>query len=255
VQRSKYSLVACVELEPGHTYRTQAMIGADQWLPEVVDESIGKTIDPYCDPPHHPPPRTPGQDEEPIAAEESGRRPGTGLSAFFGFGFGGSDFLHATDSNGGDESLSAGKGFVLGLGAMVTPLWPSETVGLGLGVDGAFKYDGIDAANGSASITRYPVALTLHLLATGSGGQHYFLLKGGLVRDFGLDYRAPGLAIGTADMRGTLGPTGSVGYYRRWSDHFGTDIHAFFAITDHVVGAARFSANTFGVAVGFHLNR
>ena len=189
-----------------------------------------------------------------VAAAESGRRPGSGLTLLLGFGFGGTDFVKASSSNGNSETLSAGTGVIIGLGGMVTPLWPAENLGFGVGVEGAVKYDSISADNGSASITRYPLALTAHFLTNGSGGPNYFLIKGGAIRDFGVNYSASGFAALNANVTGTWGPTGSVGYYRRSNDVLAWDLLLFFAITDHVVGTEHLSANSFGLTTAVHFN-
>ena len=308
VQRSS-SIVVCVELEAGHTYRTEAVIQERRWVPQVLDVTAQRLIDPYCDAPEEthaaaPAPVTPpapvassaapppdGGAPAPVAAEEaavapaappvasavdadqprlepaaslgsgasaaaqlSGRRPGSGLSLFFGFGFGGEDFVSASSSSGNDETLSSGTGVIFGAGGMLTPLWPTEGLGLGLGVDAAIKYDSIDAANGSASIRRFPLALTAHLLTNGSGGDHFFLLKGGVARDFGINYSASGVASIDANVEGTWGPTGALGYYKRTNDVFAWDVMGFFALTNHVIGTSKINANSVGLTMGFHLN-
>ena len=186
-------------------------------------------------------------------AELSGRRPGSGLSIFTGFAFGGDDFVKASTTSGNSETLSAGQGFILGIGAMVTPLWPSDVIGFGVGVDGALKYDNIDASNGSASITRFPLALTAHLL-TGPDGSHFFMLKGGVARDFGVHYSASGFDMIDADAKGEWGPTGAFGYYKRSNDNLAWDILGVFTLTNHVVGGEKLNANSFGITVGAHLN-
>jgi hypothetical protein len=145
-------------------------------------------------------------------AEASERRPGTGLSLFTGFGFGGTDFVKASSSNGDEQTLSAGQGFILGMGGMVTPLWLGEHAGFGAGLDVAWKYDNIDASNGSASISRFPIALTAHFLTNGDGGNHYLMLKGGVIRDFGVNYSASGFGQVDTSVRGTWGPLGELGY-------------------------------------------
>jgi hypothetical protein len=223
-------------------------------VPQASDSEIGAAR------PSKPAPVIPqGDVDEPQGedsdAEVSGRRPGTGLSMALGFGFGGADFVKATSSNGNEQTLSAGQGFIVGLGAMVTPLWPTQGLGFGLGVDGSWKYDSIDADNGSASIRRFPVAFTAHLLTNGSGGgPHYFLLKGGVTKDFGVNYSASGFASLNADVKGTWGPTFALGYYNRTNDAFAWDVLGFFSLTDHVVGTAHLNANTFGLTMAAHLN-
>jgi hypothetical protein len=291
IQRSGY-ITVCVELEAGHSYRTRAVINGRRWVPQVVDETTHELIDPYCEDdektapaasaatgdgaaaatggagpgaspaatvslpaPRVPAPPVPQERDDSSAARPSDRRPGTGLSLLLGFGFGGADFVKATDGNGNDETLSSGTGVIFGAGGMLTPLWPTEGLGLGLGVDAAIKYDSIDAANGSASITRYPVAFTAHFLTNGSGGgPHYFFVKGGVTRDFGVNYSASGFAALNADVHGSWGPTGSIGYYKRSNDFFAWDLMGFFAITDHIAGTQKINADSFGITMGLHLN-
>jgi hypothetical protein len=223
----------------------------------VPPTAAAAPVEPSVDseaPRRRPAARASRQNDEPSAAQLSNRRPGSGLSLFFGFGFGGDDFVKGTSSNGDDQTLSSGTGLLFGLGGMVTPLWAGETVGFGAGVDAAIKYDSIDASNGSASITRFPVALTAHLLTNGSGGDHFFLLKGGLIRDFGVHYSASGFASIDADVDGTWGPTGALGYYKRSNDSFAWDVMGFFALTSHTIGTAKINADSFGLTMGFHLN-
>jgi len=187
-------------------------------------------------------------------AELSGRRPGSGLSLFFGFAFGGDDFVTASNGSGERMSLTAGGGVILGVNGMVTPLWVADSVGFGVGVDAAVKYDSIDAANGSASITRFPLGLTAHLLTNGSGGNHYFLLRGGITRDFGVNYHVSGIAAIDANIEGTWGPTAALGYYKRSTDSFAWHVLGFFSLTKHLVGSEKIDANAFGLTLGFHLN-
>ena len=84
-------------------------------------------------------------------AEVSGRRPGSGLSIFTPWPSAATTSSRASTTSGNSCTLSAGQAFILGIGAMVTPLWPSDVIGFGVGVDGALKYDNIDASNGTAS--------------------------------------------------------------------------------------------------------
>jgi hypothetical protein len=92
-----------------------------------------------------------------------------------------------------------------------------------------------------------------HLLTNGSGGPHYLVMRGGVVRDFGIDYHLVS-AAGLAGIHGTWGPTGSVGYYLRSNDFFAWDISAFFSLTDHVNENVRIDARTFGFTLAMHLN-
>jgi len=188
----------------------------------------------------------------PSDAELARRPPGTGLSLMLGGAFGGEEFVKASNGNGDQQGLSSGGGVLIGIGGMLTPVWAADTVGFGLGVDGAVKYDHLSASNGSASITRFPLALTAHILLNVSDDLHYIIFKGGVARDFGVNYSASGFASLDVNVSGTWGPTGALGYYKRSNDVFGWDILAFFALTNHVVGTEKINANSFGVSTALH---
>jgi hypothetical protein len=190
------------------------------------------------------------------------RSPGSGLSLTLGAAFGGADFVKATDSDG-NHALSAGSGAMLGIGGMLTPLWVGERVGFGLGLDGAIKYNRLSAAEGRASLTRYPVTLTAHVLTNVSAGIHYLIIKGGVTRDFGVNYSlqliepagfpaTSGFPTIDGNVSGTWGPTGAIGYYKRSSDVLAWDIIGFFSLTKHLIGTEQISANAFGVSWGLH---
>jgi hypothetical protein len=233
----------CVRLAAGHLYRVESVVAGTAWEPRIVDVNDAAPMDRPCDP-------AAASRAVDSAAQLSGRRPGTGLSLFAGFGFGGDEIAGTTSSNGNNESLKAGQGVVLGVGGMVTPYWARDRFGFGGGVDAAIKYDTI--ADGNQSVTRFPIAASLHLLANVAGADHYLLAKGGVIRDFGVRYVDQG---SSASLAGTWGPLGALGYYRRVSDEFAWDLMGFFALTRHVGPGVSQSADSFGVTVGLYLNR
>jgi len=310
----------CVQLEAGHTYRTEGALVGSYYTPVVIDLTDSRYAKRCAPPPARPvvaqaPPPVPtptsaqpdtteagaandaaagpggapkeaandqpgeaaappspaaapidteephpaglrrgrwGREPLPSDAQLSLRHPGNGLSLTMGFAFGGEDFVQATDSNGGSQSLSSGSGVLLGVGAMLTPLWAGDVAGFGVGADASIKYDHLSASNGSASITRYPIALTAHVLFNVADNLHYIILKGGAVRDFGVNYSASGFIDLNADVSGTWGPTGAIGYYKKSNDVLGWDIMGFFALTKHVIGTQRINANSFGLTWGLH---
>jgi hypothetical protein len=189
----------------------------------------------------------------PSDAVLANRPPGSGLSLFFGAGFGGTDFVRATSSNGDSQTLSSGSGVILGVGLILTPIWVAETLGFGVGADVSVKYDQLSAENGTASITRYPIALTAHVLVNVSGGgNHFIILRGGAIRDFGVNYSTSGFATIDANVTGTWGPTGSFGYYKRSNDMYGWELVGYFALTNHDIGTERINANSFGALAAMH---
>jgi len=257
-QRSGYILV-CVDLEAGHTYRTLASIDVDRWQPTVVDETAGRGVPIACDAPPSPVVVAPtavavGSAVATNQAEESDRRPGKGLGLLMGFAFGGSALATSESPSGNSGTISAGSGFLVGADAMATPLWAGRRVGFGGGVTLAVKYDELDASNGSASITRFPLVLSLHLLVNGGGGNGYLLLKGGVEKDLGVTFTAAGDAAVNAGLRGRWGPAGALGYYRRVNDTFAWDVEAFFAAMTYSSGQATLGANTGGLTFGVHLD-
>jgi hypothetical protein len=192
---------------------------------------------------------------EPLPSDAvlANRPPGSGLSLFFGAGAGGTDFVKASSSNGDSETLSSGSGVILGVGLILTPLWIAETFGFGVGADAAIKYDQLSASNGDASIMRYPISLTAHVLANVSGGgNHFIVLRGGAIRDFRVHYSTSGFATIDANVTGTWGPTGALGYYKRSNDMYGWEWVVFFALTKHDIGTEQISANCFGMLWAMH---
>src|SRR5436190_8685567 len=225
-----------------------AAAGAPVTAPDA-DPSADRSIATGESQPSLPPTPGPAEDTEepPMEVRESGRwerlpsdaqlanrPPGSGISFIFGAGFGGEDFVSATDSNGDTQTLSAGTGGILGIGLMFTPLWIADSIGFGVAADASIKYDWISADNGSASITRYPISLTAHFLA--GSGNHFLILKGGAIRDFGVNYSISGFAAIDADVSSTWGPIGAIGYMKRSTDFYSWDIVGYFALNNHVVG-------------------
>jgi hypothetical protein len=185
------------------------------------------------------------------------RRPGTGLSLFAGYTIGGNNIYKERVPSGDDATLSAGAGYILGLGAMITPLWFENEWGLGLSVDGSFKYSHVDGYLTDASLVRYPLAVTVHLLAGGLGSVHYVLFKLGAIKDFDV---TPGGGLATTlyrNIESTWGPTASFGYYRKLNDVLAWDVLGYFAFTDHVNQASdggEWHASSLGVTTAIHAN-
>jgi hypothetical protein len=234
-------VVVRVALQAGHSYTAHALVNGEQWEAQVVDDETHLAVEL---------PRPEGSPE--VAASDAALadpHPGSGLSAFVGFGFGGDTLATSTNGDGNSAALNAGKGLIVGIGAMDTPFWLSSRTGLGLGLDGALKYDSI--SDGGVSLRRFPIALTAHLLTGGAGGRGYFVARAGLIRDFNVVYR---LGSTTERLDGGFGPTASLGYYRRTNDTFAWDAQLFGALMSYTAGTQELSANTFGLTVGVHLN-
>jgi hypothetical protein len=256
IWRSDYVRV-CLLAEAGHHYATAAEVGVSTWQPHVLDGRAGE-VPLTCDRTRIFPSATPSSDERPTAAEpaspvtppppdpaedvsagpeivrlwskdeiapEKGR-PIVDVIASVGWDFGGDEVARLQASNGGSQTLAAGKGPFFRVGAMVTPLWlAGDRVGIGAGADVAFKIDDVSASNAEVSFIRYPSSLTLHTLLR-FRPFWYVLVAGGVNKDESIRLSGSGDAsgIGGTALTSRIGGVGRLGAY--WAD---TDAFALMA--------------------------
>jgi hypothetical protein len=184
------------------------------------------------------------------------KKPGSGFSVFFGFGAGGEEFANAKASDG-DRTLTTGKGGLFGLGAMVTPWWPADALGIGAGVDVAWKGEHIDAQNGDASLRRFPLAFTAHLLTNFDGrSRHFLLVRAGVSRELGIHYHlaVDGQSDIDVDADGTWGGTFRAGYYLVLTELLAADATFFVTLADHIINDVHVGANSAGLTIALHFN-
>jgi len=237
----------CLLAEAGHHYTTAARVAQSTWELKILDRAHGE-VPITCDrarifpvaplssdppgsgetpapvaPPPSPPAEAPSVGREIIrlwSKDDIARlkgRPFVDVVMSLGWAFGGDDVVRAQLSNGGSQSLAAGRGPFVRAGAMVTPLWlAADRIGFGAGADVALKFDNISASNGDVSFTRYPASFTLHTLARISP-IWYVLLAGGVEKDLGISLSGTGVASGLdGSPTSRIGEIGRLGIY--WAD-------------------------------------
>jgi hypothetical protein len=122
-------------------------------------------------------------------------KPLGGFRLGLGLAFGGDDLIKATMSNGDTQTLSAGTGVDLTLGATLTPLWIANTAGFGVGASVGVKYDSVGGSNGSADLTRFPVELWAQTLLRLSP-RWFLAVAGGAHKDLDVSLGSSGVASG-----------------------------------------------------------
>jgi hypothetical protein len=223
-------IAVCFAAVGGHSYRTRPVFEAGRWHPEIVDESTGLPVSMGCtDPtaaPADPAPTTvasrrvdanTGPAPAPVpsrAVSRDSSLPGTGVTAGVGFFFGGETLYTVSFINAPDRNLSAGRGVLVTVGGLWTPLWTDDDrFGFGAGAGVGWKYDSIEAANGTVSLTRFPLNLTLHSLMRINS--HWFaLLGGGTTKELGGAVSGNGFAASaSASISSSWGLLGEGGLY------------------------------------------
>ena len=142
-------------------------------------------------------------------------RPFVDVVASVGWDFGGDDVVHAQFSNGSNQTLAAGQGPFLRVGAMVTPLWlAADGVGIGAGADVALKLDDISASNSDVSLIRYPSSFTLHTLLRVKP-IWYLVLAAGVDKDEGISLSRNGnvSVTGGSSLTSRIGGVGRLALY------------------------------------------
>ena len=204
---------ACLQAEAGHHYTTSAEVGVGRWKPHIFDSTAGEV------------PLTCESTESEIfdrwsssEIERVKNRPFADLTLSFGWDFGGDDLVRAQFSNGSTQSLAAGQGPLIRVGAMVTPLWlDADRVGIGAGADIGIKIDGGSAANADFTLFRYPASLTLHTLLRVKP-IWYVLVAGGIDKDEGISLSKSGdvSVMGGSSVTSRMGGVGRLALY--WAD-------------------------------------
>ena len=119
--------------------------------------------------------------------------PGSGLTAGVGFFVGGESLYTVSFTNGPDRNLNAGRGVLVTVGGLWTPLWIDDQFGFGAGASAGWKYDAIEASNGAISLTRFPLSATIHSLIR-INKVWFTLLSGGLTKELGGEVSGSGFA-------------------------------------------------------------
>jgi hypothetical protein len=224
----------CFDAVAGHSYVTQPLFEAGQWRPEIVDRSTGRAVASGCAEAPEPepapsaaqapataPPPNPELDKQhsvslPVPSSplvRDSNLPGTGLVAGVGFFFGGESLYAVSFTNAPDRNLSAGRGVLVALGGLWTPLWLDDRFGFGVGVQAGWKYDSIEASNGSISLTRFPLSTTVHSLIR-IDKRWFTLLSVGLTKEVAASVSGSGFAAtASGDVTNSLGLLGEGALY------------------------------------------
>jgi hypothetical protein len=239
------TITVCFDASAGRSYKTQPVFEGDRWRPEIVDVGAGIVVSRTCaempeknaainDPalavaapleqkissaslPVPPRPRDPNL-------------PGSGLTGGVGFFAGGDSLYKVALDTGMDRFINAGRGVLVTVGGLWTPVWVDDQVGFGAGASVGWKYDTIEASNGEVSLTRFPLTATVHSLIR-FNKRWFTLLSGGLTKEIGGEMSGSGFAANASrSFTGTLGLLGEGGVY--------------FAISSATLGAAvRYSSS------------
>jgi hypothetical protein len=186
------------------------------------------------------------------SSEDSESHPLFGLNGALGLAFGGDNLITATFADGSTRDLPAGRGVILSVGAMATPLWAGP-VGLGLGVDIGVKYTSISASNGTASFTRFPLVLSAHALFDVT--HHWYILAaGGLHHELGVSLTGDGLFSGlSADFDSNWGGMAELGaFYAK--KHLGASGTIRYTSARYFIAGQTFDASNVGVFGVIHYN-
>jgi hypothetical protein len=226
---SAQGIAVCFAAVAGHSYRTRPVFGAGRWHPEIVDESIGATVSSGCADTGAELAVQPAATVASVQLDENSRPaslpvpsrpasrdstlPGTGVTAGVGFFFGGETLYTVTFTNAPERSLSAGRGVLVTVGGQWTPLWIDDQFGFGAGAALGWKYDSIEASNGTVSLRRFPLDLTVHSVIRVNS--HWFaLLSGGATKELANEVSGNGFAAtASAAITSTWGLLGEGGFY------------------------------------------
>jgi hypothetical protein len=220
------TITVCFNALAGQRYVTQAIFEADRWQARIVDTSTGATVSGACA-------ETPDSTETasavgleqklppaslPVPSRprvHDPNPPGSGLTAGVGFFFGGESLYTVSFLNGPDRNLNAGRGVLVTVGGLWTPLWIEDQIGFGAGASAGWKFDSIEAANGSISLTRFPLTATVHGLIPISR-QWFALVSAGLTKEMGGTVSGTGFAAtASGDFTSSLGLLGEGALYAR----------------------------------------
>jgi hypothetical protein len=258
---SAQGIAMCFAAVAGHRYRTKPVFEAGRWHPEIVDESTGLTVSSGCaDTSAEPAVQAPAtvasrrldENSRPASlpvpsrpVSRDSRLPGTGVTAGVGFFFGGETLYTVTFTNAPERNLSAGRGVLVTVGGLWTPLWIDDQFGFGAGAAIGWKYDSIEASNGTVSLKRFPLNLTVHSVIRINS--HWFaLLSGGGTKELAKEVSGNGFAAAaSASITSSWGLLGEGGLYYT-VEHATVGAGLRYSTPHDWFQGARFDASSFG---------
>jgi hypothetical protein len=176
-----------------------------------------------------------------------------GLHVTAGLAFGGHKLAELTYSDGSTSSVAAGEGIVLVGGATWTPLWFGDRVGLGLGLDGGYKFKStFSAADGSVNLERFPVTLTARGLIGLAKGWHVVTALGATM-ELKPKLRGEGVLSNlNADFKDAIGGVAELGILRGQPHGIGGEITGRFTYMKYAFGSESFDAMNGAVNFTLH---
>jgi hypothetical protein len=187
------------------------------------------------------------------AAESPTRHPGNGLRLRMGYAAGGDPVI--TGGEGGRDSLAAGQGWLLAVGASVTPLWTSDGIGFGATLEAGWKRGSARIDGETFTLGRAPLAAALHMLVP-TTERLYLVLAAGASKDVAI--HADGKVIGeslTLDFTSGMGVIAEIGAVYRLREAASLEIAArYTGITYRGNGNNHIDATNYGLTVGGRLD-
>lgn len=291
MHRSSGVVTVCFMARAGRVYSTGALVDEQSWQPQIVDNRTGAAVQTACagrgnaalassaaDPES---PGAPSDDQTGAARPPAAghlpqaqvhdreipprrdaapppalrpRRPGSGFGFELGGFFGGDELITVQLDNGNTRRVTAGAGIFGSFGGMWTPLWLGGWFGLGVGVSAGFKVDSVEAANGSASLSRFPVAGTLHALVP-FADHWYFLVRGGVGSELDATLSGEGFAAGlAAELSTRPGPLAELGVYYFTGARAGLGFAVRYSPLEYSLAQVSLDASGVGFIGSVHYN-
>lgn len=175
------------------------------------------------------------------------------LHAVTGLAFGGSRLVTAVSPTTGEtvDSLNAGDGYLFGFGASFLPFWLGERLGLGAGLDMAYKFSSISGDGITASLTSLPMMATANaLLRLNDAGSSHLLARGGVEKDLNVQFAATG--TGGATLSSQLGYFSEFGWIVGAPNHLALGTSLRFSGVQLTTDTQHFSATNTSVVVSLY---
>jgi hypothetical protein len=275
---SEESLAICFVAVARHTYRVWPRYQGKRWQPAVTDETTNEVLTarisgsnpPGCygptDSSAEPPSGAAALDppvglvqvgwppgEAGVISAGEGRRTRGSIRVEGGGAFGGDTLASAQFDNGETRTLSAGGGAFLAVGGSITPVWLSNTVGIGLDLDLGVKYQSIGGSNGSIAFVRFPGIASGHVLVA-FGDRWALLLRGGAELDLDPTITSDGVAagLGSFSLSSHLGGMFEAGAYSSSAGGVGWSATVRLTAIDYEYMGNKIAATNLAFVLGGH---
>jgi len=175
------------------------------------------------------------------------------VGAELGFFQGGEELVTATNSEGNEETLGTGDGLLLALTTRVTPVWLAERVGLGVGAGAGLKYWSVGGTGAEASMFKYLLTGTGHLLLSVDPTWLVFI-QAGVEKNYGMDLSINSQSTGIP-FRSRVGFVGEFGAQHALNDFWSFAFSLRATIIHYDVEDIPVGANSVGMAFSLRCGR